>query len=503
MATGILIKMTRILSILLAIVVLLAGNAKAIALGSNATIYPAPAGELLSSDYSVDVDGQPTPVYKLKVAPLDASRRLAAMDYSVNSIGHIFDEAAFSYFDMQGEVEVSVAYKEPIVSVRLMPNVPGTKLKVSGNTVRFRLKEPGNLTLELNNQIVSTLHIFANPVQTYQPSPNDPNVIYFGPGVHVINHLLVGDGKTLYIAGGAIVKTALEPNEPFQINKMRNLPIYEPAIKIQGTGIKVCGRGIIDGSLVPVGQKLLRIKGQDITMDGIILRDPSNWTMPIEGSSNVAVSNLKILGYRLNSDGIDILSSHNVSVQNCFIRTFDDLIVVKSHEAEGHCAHIVASANTLWNEKGHAMTIGTDVQKDISDVKFIDNNVIRDLSHDWAMCIYLADTGNVSNVLFENIRVDQLCLPGLPEKDCPGLISLSIKKSGWGRGTGFGRIRNVTFKNIQASRESAKPPIILSGQDAVSDVEDVRFDNVIINGQPIVSKEIKKNAFVEAVSVRN
>ena len=52
--------------------------------------------------------------------------------------------------------------------------------------------------------------------------------------------------------------------------------------------------------------------------------------MPILYSDRVSVMNLKILGYRANSDGIDIYSSRDVAVQGCFIRTVDDLITVKS-----------------------------------------------------------------------------------------------------------------------------------------------------------------------------
>lgn len=51
-----------------------------------------------------------------------------------------------------------------------------------------------------------------------------------------------------------------------------------------------------------------------------------------------AVTNVKLLGYRANSDGIDICNSRNVTVQGCFVRTLDDLIVVKTDKGQGRPA---------------------------------------------------------------------------------------------------------------------------------------------------------------------
>ena len=64
-------------------------------------VYPAPAGEALSSAYQVTVEGRTVPVYAAKVAPADAARRWKAMDDKKNS-ADFFDVAAFASFDMEG-----------------------------------------------------------------------------------------------------------------------------------------------------------------------------------------------------------------------------------------------------------------------------------------------------------------------------------------------------------------------------------------------------------------
>jgi len=472
------------------------------ATAADVTIYPAPSGEQLSSLYTLKVNGRSVPVYRVRVAPAEASRRTAAMDYAQNATGELFDEAAFAYFDMQGTVEISVGYKDPITSAKLLPDMPGTRLITEGNTVRFSLTEPRNLTLQVNEGMIRTLHIFANPPETDVPSPKDPNVVYFGPGIHEVSSLVVGDGKTLYIAGGAIVRIAIAAAEPFTMNARRQMKMYQPAIRLVGSNIKVRGRGIVDGSMIPNGKGLMEITGKNISVEGIILRDSSNWNMPVRGSDTVSISNVKILGYRLNSDGIDVVSSRNVNVQDCFIRTFDDLIVVKALAAGGPSTAIVARRNVLWNEKAHALSIGAEVQADINNVTFADNDVIHDLGHLFALGVMLSDSGNVSNIHFENIRINQNCIAGIPQKQCPGLISLWIGKSGWSRGAELGHIRNVAFTNIQGTTSSPRDRIELAGASTSSNIEGVLLDDVVINGRPVSKADIKENSLVTNVTIK-
>ena len=50
------------------------------------------------------------------------------------------------------------------------------------------------------------LLLFANPLETDTPKQGDPNVVYFGPGVHKPEKIALQSGQTLYLAGGALVK---------------------------------------------------------------------------------------------------------------------------------------------------------------------------------------------------------------------------------------------------------------------------------------------------------
>jgi polygalacturonase len=83
------------------------------------------------------------------------------------------------------------------------------------------------------------------------------------------------------------------------------------------------------------------VKGSDILVEGVILRDASTWAVPVRGSDRVTIRNVKVLGCRANSDGIDVCGSRDVTVEDCFLRTLDDLVVVKTDRGAGRAGRNV------------------------------------------------------------------------------------------------------------------------------------------------------------------
>ncbi|WP_420477481.1 glycosyl hydrolase family 28 protein, partial [Noviherbaspirillum sp. ST9] len=191
-----------------------------------------------------------------------------------------------------------------------------------------------------------------------KPDPKDPNVIYYGPGIHNISHIQVGSNKTLYVAGGAILRATVDFSEKYSLEKETTVRLYSPSIVLNGNNIKLMGRGIIDGSLCPThARRMISTQGKSILLQGVIIRDAPTWAMPVQCSENVIIDNLKLIGYRSNSDGINIVSSKKVTVQNCFVRTNDDLVVVKTNEGQGTAEHILVRNCVLWNHLAHALSI--------------------------------------------------------------------------------------------------------------------------------------------------
>lgn len=125
---------------------------------------------------------------------------------------------------------------------------------------------------------------FVDPPEEAPPDPKDPNVIYFGPGVHEVEAMQVTSGKTVYVAGGAIVYGKPKgPNEP-------GGPIFE----LDGSNITLRGRGIIDGSRYAHGHNIVQLHASKVRVEGVIMRDSSTWTFPVWGD-HVQVRDIKIL----------------------------------------------------------------------------------------------------------------------------------------------------------------------------------------------------------------
>lgn len=454
------------------------------------TIYPAPAGEEMSTNFAVTVSGKALPVYVAKVASADPALRWKAMDDKTNSANY-FDKAAFGYFDLQGSATVTVTCLQDITSAKVLPTSFGITPKVQGRTLSFTIAQPRHLTIEVNGNWVNSLHLFVNPPETNAPSPNDPNVIYFAPGIHEIGSLEVSSGKTVYVAGGAVVRGVIKPEEKFSISGYSGLRTYQPTLRLRGNNITLRGRGIIDGSHSTThARNLVHVQGTNLVLEGVILRDSSTWTVPVRRCENLRISNLKLIGYRANSDGIDICNSRNVTVEGCFIRTLDDLIVIKSDKGQGEVRGIVARNCVLWNEVAHALSVGAELRENVSDVLFTDCDVIHDKGREWTLRVYHCDAALISNIRFENIRIEE----------SKRLISSWIGKAVWSRDAERGRIQDVSFKNIAAVSDPLR--IELKGFDAGHAVEKVAFENVRVNGRPLTGADVKTNEFVRQVTVR-
>ncbi|TWU44264.1 hypothetical protein Q31b_18000 [Novipirellula aureliae] len=64
-------------------------------------------------------------------------------------------------------------------------------------------------------------------------------MVYFGPGVHDLTNRSVGDNKTIYIAGGAYIRGAMDADEkPVQIGLSDMLL---PTFKLSGKNISIRG----------------------------------------------------------------------------------------------------------------------------------------------------------------------------------------------------------------------------------------------------------------------
>ena len=209
------------------------------------------------------------------------------------------------------------------------------------------------------------------------PKAGDPHVIYFGPGIHEIKHLVVTNNQTVYVAGGAVVRGVIGPEEGFQISSYSGLRTYSPTFLLRGTNITFRGRGVVDGSRCTThARNLIQVQGSDINLEGVILRDSSTWNIPIRRSERVARPEPEAPGLSRELGRHRHLQQPRRYGRRLFIRTLDDLIVVKTDKGQGKAKRIVARDCVLWNEVAHALSIGAELRENVDDVLFTNCDVI-------------------------------------------------------------------------------------------------------------------------------
>ena len=269
--------------------------------------YPAPAGTESSPDFTLKVNGQAVFVYTARVSRLPLNQMWPGHQRSLDQT----EIASFAYFDFSGKASLEITSLKAIQNVVVRPKSYAIQPVVTGSTLQFELDHPCQVVVEVNG-LHHALHLFANPLETNAPKQGDAHTHYFGPGVHEIGMFQVHSGETVYIAGGAICYGSLNASE--------------------AQDIKICGRGILDASKFARNDanQIIALKScSKVEASGLILRDANVYAVTPDHCQDVTITNLKVIGlWRYNSDGIDICNSSHVLVQDCFVRAFDDGLVV-------------------------------------------------------------------------------------------------------------------------------------------------------------------------------
>ncbi len=416
--------------------------------------WPAPPGEKAFEDCTLQVEGKPVFVYT-------ATANRSAPGHGIKP-----EEHGFACFDFAGEVWVTVKARRKLESVTIRPASAGLQAAVKDDTASFTLARPRKLSIEFNGSENRPLILFAGAPESYPggvPRPGQPGVRHFGPGVHEAGEIRLAAGETLYIAGGAVVKGK---------------------VVAQGAkGVRILGRGILDGSQwEPWKATMVSLdRCTDAEVRGLVIRDSPCWTVVPSRCERVTVSDVKILNYRKNSDGINSVGCKHVAIDDCFVRNYDDSIVVKALDPDmPDPEDIRVSRCVVWCDWGFALGMTYEARtKTIRSLRFTDCDVIHAMACRGALGVKNGDRAAVSDVRFENIRVEDARVQ---------LLELVIDKDMWSKDAERGRIQGIVFKDISLTGGRFVRST-LAGHDAEHAVEDVVFENLRIHGKPVASAE--------------
>lgn len=435
-----------------------------ISVNADLVVYPAPKGAELNADFTVSVRQnnelwQLSPSYQVKVDEVRYAK-------------HNVELASMAYFDFTGEVEISVTYnKGDINEARIRPLSYNIKPEIKGNTMTFKLNQPRNLSVEVNGDIFHNLHLFAGPIDHFKVNKKDKNLVYFGAGIHTPTNgrnFIIPSGKTVYVAGGAILKGQL--------------------LVSNVSDVKILGRGLIDVSV----KEGIRIENsKNIEVEGITLTQ-----IPVGSSDSVFITNVKSISYYGWGDGMNVFASNNVHYDRVFCRNSDDCHTVYATRKGfvGGCRNITMRNSVLWADVAHPIQIGTHGNTQIPDIieqlyySNIDILDHKEMQIDYQGCLSLnaGDSNFIRDVVFEDIRIENFRQGQL--------INLRVfYNSKYCTSPGRG-IENVLFKNLTYTGTNAELSII-AGYDEQRKVKNITFENLIINGKHITDDMPEKPAW--------
>ncbi len=434
---------------------ILLGTTQSVNSQNQLITYPAPAGAELMDDFTLKVreagkDWQSVATYPVKVD-------------EVRETKHTVEKASMSYFDFSGEVEVSVTFNHGTIQTgRIRPLSYEITPSIDGNTMTFKLSRPRNLSVEVNGDIFHNLHLFANPIDENKPKKlKDRNLIYFGPGIHQLpgDTLNVPSGKTVYVAGGAIVKGCIRA--------------------INAENVKIMGRGEVHPEGRGAGISIINSK--NVLVEGVITTQ-----CPTGGSDSITIRNVKAISSYGWGDGMNVFASNNVLFDGVFCRNSDDCTTVYGTRMgfTGGCKNITMQNSTLWADVAHPIFIGihgnTENPEILENLNYVNIDILdhkeKQLDYQGCLAINAGDNNLIRNVRFENIRIEDFRQGQL--------VNLRIFfNEKYCKAPGRG-IENILFKDISYTGENSEVSMI-SGYDQSRKVKNIRFENLKINGEVI------------------
>lgn len=380
-------------------------------------------------------------------------------------------------FDFEGTVKIQIIVPgREIHTVKVSPLIYDIEAEIDkdNSTVTFVITKPDNYTVTFNESPERAVHIFANSIDTEKYLPEDENVIYIGPGEWDMGTIMLKDGQTLYLAGGAVVHGVV--NAEF------------------AKDITVKGRGIIDGSHLPGW------KGEDhhiplkfdhcenVKIEDIIVLNANAWVCQGFDSKNGVIDGVRIISARPNGDGITLQSCENYEIKNCFVRTWDDSLVIKNYDRSSR--NITFTNIQIWTDFAQSMEVGYETNKgnkenvSISHIKFEDITVLNNF-HKPVISVHNADDAAVSDIIFRNIIVEYNLVGSGDGDEMPYLIDMNIAENpNWSTTKERGSISDIIVENVNVLAGN-KPGSRMKGFDKEHKIRNVIIKNLEIAGNKI------------------
>lgn len=446
----------------------------------------------LNTDYKVKINGKECPV---------RACRVSAMPFNAYWPGHQRDKsqtewASFISFFGDEQVTVEVECEREFDKAVVRPMSKNVITTVEENKVAFTLEANGNYVFELDNNHFA-LHIFYSKPKIL-PNPQDVTY-YFGPGLHSPLLITLKDNESVYVHPEAVVFTTV-----FAKNA-KNIRIFGGGILNNSNQERVDNTGYF--SDYPLGN-IKFIDCENVEIADVILMDSSSWVCAILNCQDVSIDNIKIVGqWRYNTDGMDICNTCDVTIKDCFVRSFDDSICVKAINDFDVCENISVENCVCWCEWGKTLEIGLETAaNEYKNISYKNCDLIHNCTS--AIAISNGHYANIHNISYENINAElqEYNRPEVVQENSkqvyvddkkpfiPCLIQIANNKFNMlyddeianGKDKNFGYTHGIVFKNINVYNENPEEvKVRFQSFSNETLVENVEIENLTINGERI------------------
>ena len=318
-------------------------------------------------------------------------------------------------------------------------------------------------------------------------------VIVPAPGKYLTGTIWLKDNVTLEVQAGATIygSDQLEDYDSVRWGHNNDRCPYHLIMAKDAKNVTLQGRGTIDGlgwnwyDHTDVQPRWMRKQTPrpspmvefdncvNVKVRDVLLTNAAGWTLHTFNCDQVHINGIRLINnlYGPNSDGIDVTGCTNVMISDCYIKTCDDAVCLKTTEDSNELSNVTVT-NCTMQTTCVALKFG-ETSKDMRDVTF-SNCIITKSSR--AFGIYALWGGDIENVIIDNI----VC-----NTNAPLVLNRPFQICAWdkrSRETGAvvlegGNVKNVIVSNFIATTEGR---ILITANDGRR-IEDITLRDIKLN----------------------
>lgn len=352
-------------------------------------------------------------------------------------------------------------------------------------------------------------------------------------GIFVSGALFFKPKVNLRLAEGAVLRCSTDlSNFPAQRTRIEGhfLDSFTPALinAKNCDGFQLTGDGILDGAGMPIWEQFWKnratIKGfantamararlaliegsKDVRIEGVTFKDSQFWNCHLYNNDGVLVKNARFLvpdDYRQapSTDGIDVDSSRNVTIDGCFFSVTDDCIACKGskgphamEDKDSPAVEHIRVRNCTFKRGGGVLTCGSEasIVRDViaedcritGDVRIATLKLRPDTPQRYEDITFrnIVSEGTANSLLRIAPWSQYFDLQGMepPKSLVKNLQIVGVKGTFASFGSikpnpGQSEISDVLLKDIDVTVKNDK--LVASG------VNNLKLENVVVNGMP-------------------